>query len=153
MAPSPARHRRANPGVPGVPAAGPSGDRARSRPRASRPVDVFVVLVSPEAREAFAGTRPRRLDVRGQALRVGLSLPNELFILGWRPVGSAKRRWRVEDCIDAAAAARIAAGLARLDGGGLWRVYGTASVVVPDGSVRVERRDVPTEGVVLPAAS
>ena len=80
-------------------------------------------------------------------------MPNELFILGWRPIGSAKRRWRVDDCVDAAHAARLVAGLARLDGGGRWRVYGTASVVVPDGSVCVERRDVLAEGVVLPEAS
>ena len=75
-----------------------------------------------------------------------------LFVLGWRPIGSSKRRWQVQVCVDAAAAARIAAGLARGDGGGRWRVYGTESVVAPDRSVRVERRALFAEGVVRPAA-
>ena len=39
------------------------------------------------------------------------------FALGWRPIGSAKRHWQLQVCVDVAEAARLAAGLARLDGG------------------------------------
>ena len=75
-----------------------------------------------------------------------------LFVLGWRPIGSSKRRWQVQVCVDAAEAARLVAGLARGDGGGRWRVYSTESVVSRDGSVRVERRGLLREGVVRPGA-
>ena len=75
-----------------------------------------------------------------------------LFVLGWRPIGSSKRRWQVHACVDAGEAARLVAGLARGDGGGRWRVYGTESVVGRDGSVRVERRGLLHEGVVRPTA-
>ena len=73
-----------------------------------------------------------------------------LFVLGWRPIGSGKRRWQVQPCVDVADAARLVEGLTRGDGGGRWRVYGTESVVGRGGSVRVERRNVLAEGVVLP---
>ena len=42
------------------------------------------------------------------------------FALGWRPIGSSKRRWQLQDCVDVAAAARLAAGLTEFDGGGRW---------------------------------
>ena len=32
------------------------------------------------------------------------------FALGWRPLGSGTRRWQLQDCVDVAEAARIAAG-------------------------------------------
>lgn len=75
-----------------------------------------------------------------------------LFVLGWRPIGSSKRRWQVHACVNATEAARLVAGLARGDGGGRWRVYGTESVVARDGSVRVERRGLLHEGVVRSGA-
>ena len=73
------------------------------------------------------------------------------FALGWRPIGSAKRRWQVRDCVDAAAAARLAAGLARFDGGGRWRVYDMVTVPAEGGSVELVRRRLVAEGVVRPA--
>ena len=38
------------------------------------------------------------------------------FALGWRPIGSSKRRWQLQDCVDVAEAASLAAGLAKFDG-------------------------------------
>ena len=73
-----------------------------------------------------------------------------IFTLGWRPIGSSKRRWQLQDCIDVAEAARLAAGLARFDGGGRWRVYDMVTVPAEGGSVKLVRRDVVAEGVVLP---
>ena len=29
------------------------------------------------------------------------------FALGWRPIGSSKRRWQLQDCVDVAEAARL----------------------------------------------
>ena len=72
------------------------------------------------------------------------------FALGWRPIGSSKRRWQLQDCVDVAEAARLAAGLARLDGGGRWRVYDMATVPAEGGSVKLVRRDVVAEGVARP---
>ena len=72
------------------------------------------------------------------------------FALGWRPIGSRKRRWQLQDCVDVAEAARLAAGLARFDRGGRWRVYDMATVPADGGSVKLVRRNVVAEGVVLP---
>ena len=38
------------------------------------------------------------------------------FALGWCPIGSSKHRWQLQDCVDVAEAARLAAGLAGFDG-------------------------------------
>ena len=73
-----------------------------------------------------------------------------IFTLGWRPIGSSKRRWQLQDCIDVAEAARLAAGLARFDAGGRWRVYDMVTVPAEGGSVKLVRRSVVAEGVVLP---
>lgn len=73
-----------------------------------------------------------------------------VFALGWRPLGSSKRRWQVRGCVDVAEAARLAAGLARFDGGGRWRVYAMVTVSTDTGSAQLERRDVVAEGVVRP---
>ena len=75
-----------------------------------------------------------------------------VFTLGWRPIGSRKRRWQLQDCVDVDEAARLAAGLARFDGGGRWRVYDMVAVPAEGGSVKLERRDVVAEGVVRPGA-
>ena len=72
------------------------------------------------------------------------------FVLGWRPIGSPKRSWQLQDCVDVDEAARIAASLARLDGGGRWRVYDMVTVPARAGSVKLVRRNVVAEGVVLP---
>ena len=72
------------------------------------------------------------------------------FALGWRPIGASKRRWQLQDCVDVAEAARLAAGLARFDGGGRWRVYDMVTVPAEGGSVKLVRRAVITEGVVRP---
>lgn len=72
------------------------------------------------------------------------------FALGWRPTGSKKRRWQLQDCVDAAEAAGIAASLARLDGGGRWRVYDMVTVPGRAGSVVLVRRNMVVEGVVMP---
>ena len=60
-----------------------------------------------------------------------------LFTLGWRPIGSRKRRWQLQFCVDVAEAARIAASLARSDGGGRWRVYNMVTVPAEGGSVKL----------------
>ena len=74
-----------------------------------------------------------------------------VFALGWRPIGSSKRRWQLHGCIDVAQAARLAAGLARVDGGGRWRVYDMVTVPTEaGGSVKLVRRGVVAEGVVRP---
>ena len=73
-----------------------------------------------------------------------------VFALGWRPIGSSKRRWQIQDCADAAEAARLVAGLARFDGGGRWRVYDMVAVPSESGSVKLVRRHVVAEGVVRP---
>ena len=70
------------------------------------------------------------------------------FALGWRPIGSTKCRWQLQDCVDVAEAARLAAGLARFDGGGRWRVYDMVTVPAERGSVKLVRRAVVAEGVV-----
>ena len=75
-----------------------------------------------------------------------------VFALGWRPLGSSKRRWQVRGCGDVAEAARHAAALARFDGGGRWRVYAMATVPTDEGSVQLVRRTGVAEGVVLPDA-
>ena len=75
-------------------------------------------------------------------------MKGELFLLGWRALGSPRRRWQVQYCADAAEAERIAAGLAGFDGGGRWRVYGFVDVRLPDGTVRLDRGDLLAEGVV-----
>ena len=72
------------------------------------------------------------------------------FALGWRPMGSKKRRWQLQDCVDAAGAAGIAASLVRLDGGGRWRVYDMVTVPGRAGSLLLVRRNVVAEGVVRP---
>ena len=68
-------------------------------------------------------------------------------MLGWRPLGSRKRRWQVHVCADLDEAARLAAGLVRSDGGGRWRVYGTVSVPAGAGSVKLDRGPVLADGV------
>ena len=73
-----------------------------------------------------------------------------VFALGWRPVGSRRRRWQLQDCLHVDEAARLAAGLARFDGGGRWRVYDMVTVPTERGSVELVRRNVVAEGVVLP---
>ena len=73
-----------------------------------------------------------------------------VFALGWRPIGSSRRRWQLHHCVDVAEAARLAAGLARSDGGGRWRVYDMVTVPTGGGSVALARRDVVAEGVVRP---
>ena len=73
-----------------------------------------------------------------------------VFALGWRPIGSSRRRWQLHHCDDVAEAARLAAGLARSDGGGRWRVYDMVSVPAGGGSVGLVRRHLAAEGVVRP---
>ena len=75
-----------------------------------------------------------------------------VFALGWRPIGSTKRRWQLQDCTEVAEAARLAAGLARFDGGGRWRVYDMVAVSSETGSVKLVRRHLVAEGVVCPGA-
>ena len=75
------------------------------------------------------------------------------FLLGWRPLGSLRRRWQTQVCADVTEAARVAAGLAGLDGGGRWRVYSLAHVPGQRGSVRLERRALLAEGVVRPGGA
>ena len=75
---------------------------------------------------------------------------SSVFALGWRPIGSSKRRWQFQDCVDVAEAARLAAGLARFDGGGRWRVYDIVIVPADGSSVKLVRRRVVAEGVVRP---
>ena len=72
-----------------------------------------------------------------------------VFSLGWRPLGSRERCWQVRDCVDVAEAARLVAALARFDGGGRWRVYDMVTVPAEGGSVKLVRRSVVAEGVVL----
>ena len=72
------------------------------------------------------------------------------FALGWRPIGSSKRRWQLQDSVDVAEAASLAAGLARFDGAGPWRVYDMVTVPAEGGSVKLVRRDLVAEGVVRP---
>ena len=72
-----------------------------------------------------------------------------LFTLGWRPIGSSKRRWQVQGCVDVADAARLAAGLVRFDGGGRWRVYDMVTEATDGGSVKLVRGGVLAEGVVV----
>ena len=72
------------------------------------------------------------------------------FALGWRPIGSSKRRWQLQDCVDVAEAVSLAAGLAKFDGGGRWRVYDMVTVPAESGSVQLVRRRVVAEGVVRP---
>ncbi len=72
------------------------------------------------------------------------------FALGWRPIGSKKRCWQLQDCVDVAEAAGIAESLARLDEGGRWRVYDMVTVPGRAGSVVLVRRNMVAEGVVLP---
>ena len=74
------------------------------------------------------------------------------FALGWRPIGSSNRRWQLQDCVDVAEAARLAAGLAEFDGGGRWRVYDMVTVPARAGSVKLVHRNVVAEGVVRPGA-
>ena len=74
-----------------------------------------------------------------------------VFALGWRPIGSSKRRWQLQDCVDVAEAARLVAGLARFDGGGRWRVYDTVTVPAEGSSVKLVRRHLVAEGVVRPS--
>ena len=73
-----------------------------------------------------------------------------VFALGWRPIGSSKRRWQLQDCVDVAEAARLVAGLARFDGGGRWRVYDMVTVPAEGSSVKLVRRHLVAEGVVRP---
>ena len=73
-----------------------------------------------------------------------------VFALGWRPLGSRERCWQVRECVDVAEAARLVAALARFDGGGRWRVYDMVTVPAEGGSVKLVRRSVVAEGVVLP---
>ena len=75
---------------------------------------------------------------------------NSVFALGWRPIGSSKRRWQLRDCVDVAEAAGLVAGLARFDGGGRWRVYDMVTVPAGAGAVKLVRRSVVAEGVVRP---
>ena len=77
-------------------------------------------------------------------------MDTRIFTLGWRPIGSSKRRWQLQDCVDVAEAARLVAGLARFDGGGRWRVYDMVTVPAEGGSVQLVRRRVVAEGVVRP---
>ena len=77
-------------------------------------------------------------------------MDTRLFTLGWRPIGSSKRRWQLQGCVDVAEAARLAAGLARFDGGGRWRVYDMVTLPAEGGSVELVRRDLVAEGVVRP---
>ena len=72
-----------------------------------------------------------------------------VFALGWRPLGSSARRWQVRDCVDVAEAARFAAALARFEGGGRWRVYDLVTVPADGGSVKLVRRSVVAEGLVI----
>ena len=73
-----------------------------------------------------------------------------IYTLGWRPIGASKRSWQLPSCGDFAEAGRLAAGLARFDGGGRWRVYDMATVPAEGGAVKLVRRDVVAEGVVRP---
>ena len=75
------------------------------------------------------------------------------FALGWRPIGSSKRRWQLQDCVDVAEATRIAAVLAAADGGGRWRVYDMVTVPAESGAVKLVRRTVVAEGVVRRGAA
>lgn len=73
-----------------------------------------------------------------------------IYTLGWRPIGASQRRWQLQNCGDVAEAARLAAGLADFDGGGRWRVYDMVLVPPGGGSVKLVRKSVVADGVVLP---
>ena len=73
-----------------------------------------------------------------------------LYTLGWRPLGAPKRSWQHQNCGDVAEAARLVAGLADCDGGGRWRVYDMVLVPAGGGSVKLVRKNIVAEGVVLP---
>ena len=77
-------------------------------------------------------------------------MPTDVFAVGWRPVGSAERRWTMRVCAGPAEAAAVAAGLARSDGGGRWRVYGTRAAPAAAGPPGIERAELLAEGVELP---
>ena len=77
-------------------------------------------------------------------------MDTRIFTLGWRPIGSSKRRWQLQGCVDVAEGAHLAAGLTRFDGGGRWRVYDMVTVPAEGGSVKLVRRDLVAEGVVRP---
>ena len=49
-------------------------------------------------------------------------------------------------------AGRLAAGLARFDGGGRWRVYAMVTVPAEAGSLKLVRRHLVAEAVVRPGA-
>ena len=73
-----------------------------------------------------------------------------IYTLGWRPIGSSRRSWQLQNCGGVPEAARLAAGLADFDGGGRWRVYGMVLVPAGRGPVKLVRNSVVAEGVVLP---
>ena len=77
-------------------------------------------------------------------------MPVDVFAVGWRPLGSETRRWRMRVCGGASEAAEIAAALVRADGGGRWRVYATKVVPAPAGPPRIGRAELLAEGVELP---
>ena len=81
----------------------------------------------------------------------GAMVKNAVFALGWCPIGSSKRSWQLQVCVDVAEAARLVAALARFDGGGRWRVYDMVTVrAEAGGSVKLVRGGVVAEGVVRP---
>ena len=66
--------------------------------------------------------------------------------VGWRSPGQP-RRWIVAVYESVNAAATAARGYACFDGGGRWRVYGTTTLVLPDGTACVERAGIVAEGL------
>ena len=92
----------------------------------------------------------RRLDQREACAAEQAIARKSVFALGWRPIGSSKRRWQLQDCADEAEAARFVAGLTRFDGGGRWRVYDMVAVSSEAGSVKLVRRHLVAESVVRP---
>ena len=67
-------------------------------------------------------------------------------MLAWHPAGAPKRRYQLQVCDDAGMAARLAAGLARSDGGGRWLVFSTVTATRPNGSLTTERGTVVANG-------
>ena len=68
--------------------------------------------------------------------------------VGWRSVGSSERRWQIPVCADVWIPSGCG-GLGAFGRGGRWRVHATIAVSADAGSVKLVRRVLLVEGVVL----